>query len=375
MRGWSIILISVLLTNTDSAFAQPHEICRAIVDYGTYDYSNSFSDKQSFSVARYAACDLKIETYQAARQFAGSGGVDIIDLLGAEGSHDVNEKNYKQLREQFCALDFSAASGSDARIRSFRKASTTIANAFVDCVTQLSGFFGYVTQSRNKEAFSISLQNVSEGDPTFLVNEISAQPAKIQCSQDAHLATPEKPITVVGSRVIACRNMTPKKSFLLAVNTSEGSVRGPGRTGIELAGTEETIADLVERVEKLEGRMVPSGTVAFFATPDCPSQGWKRVASQWEGRYLTTAQGGSPTPNLVGKALNVGENRSTGMHTHGYMDHYTAHNPVNRYEGLRGAEWRRNGNPGFGVTPSTTSPTGEEGTNAPYVALTACVKE
>lgn len=127
------------------------------------------------------------------------------------------------------------------------------------------------------------------------------------------------------------------------------------------------IDELVQKVS------LPKGVVLSFNRSTCPS-GWQEFVAA-RGRYIVGLNDSGSLLATVGSPLADQENRATGLHTHSYKDHYTAHNPTERYEGLRGAEWYGSGNPGFGKTTMTTAPSGGlNGTNAPYIQLLNCIK-
>lgn len=110
------------------------------------------------------------------------------------------------------------------------------------------------------------------------------------------------------------------------------------------------IDDLVQKVS------LPKGVVLSFNRTTCPS-GWQEFVAA-RGRYIVGLNDNGTLLATVGRALANREDRPTGSHTHSYKDHYTAQNPTERYEGLRGAEWHGSGNPGFGKITMTTAPSG-----------------
>lgn len=215
-----------------------------------------------------AVCRSQVETYQDARKVETDLGLSIVDFLDGTVGGNLDESSFRSVKDQFCALDFSTASSTDRAILSVRRASATLANAFTDCVTRAQGFFGWVTQTKDRRAFAIELRYVVDGDNRFAVEEISYAPTSIKCKRDAHLATREQPYLAIGSASIGCENLEPEKSFQLIANTTVGTVRA-----VEIVGLDETLGNLTERVQKLEGRAVPSGAVAWFEDATCPG-GW-----------------------------------------------------------------------------------------------------
>jgi hypothetical protein len=254
MNSKFAVLIALLAVNPSAALALPQDICKELTAQGTFDSTGTYTDKQNFELVHAILCSSKFEEYNDAKSLESNANVNIFDVLSASGGEQITATNYRKIRSNYCSSNFSTFSNSDSMITQSRTASRVIATSFVDCVRSLAGFFGYVTQSSNKEAFAIHVQLKSEGDPKFYVTEISAQGSEIACNQDAHKATPKPAsrIEVVGTREFNCVNKDPRKSLLLVVNTTAGSVSAAGRAGIELLGTDATLADLTERVQRLE---------------------------------------------------------------------------------------------------------------------------
>lgn len=120
---------------------------------------------------------------------------------------------------------------------------------------------------------------------------------------------------------------------------------------------------------------LPAGMVSFFDR-SCPS-GWADVSSNWKGRYIVVDDRVGAT---VGSALNAGENRPTGDHTHGApVSFYGGSCPTNPTGNcVRWAEAGAGRGPRSVGGAQTIYPDQGEtivaGTNAPYVTLKACVK-
>lgn len=369
-------LMFLLATVPNNAWGQTQDICRSLLQYGTFDSTDSYTDKQRYNLTRHAVCNSNIETYRQARAFEQSGGIDIIDLISAEGQGAVTEQNYRERRSLFCSKDFAQAWSTDEVVQRTRRASRTLATNFVDCLSRVSGLAGIVTQSRNKESFTISIvYNVaSGGENDFNVTQVSAQPVEIECRQMEHLASEQNPIRSVGSRLMNCINKSPEKSFLLAVSTNRGTIRGVSGGGIELLGTADTISDLTDRLQRVESRVVMSGTISFFQLSDCPD-GW-RDAPELSGRYVVGLQSGGTLGAQVGQALSNQENRPTGKHHHTFIDGRVQHNSAcqRKYEGIA-ADFRSGSPTALCNNDSRTAEFGVEGTNAPYIQLRACRKQ
>lgn len=132
---------------------------------------------------------------------------------------------------------------------------------------------------------------------------------------------------------------------------------------------EKTQQQLVENWEILESNQkTPFGLIGFFDSKTCPS-GWS-VATALQGRYVVGVVDPEEVTTVVGDALKKRENRSTGEHTHAFVDRYNKHNASDGYLGGDGSS---------GSHPFSKMTEGVEnsvpGTNAPYIQLLACIKE
>lgn len=151
----------------------------------------------------------------------------------------------------------------------------------------------------------------------------------------------------------------------------------PNRTRAGLLGGMEMIAKraMTALVLVLVGGCthVPRDMVAFFNTDACP-KGWAAVPQDWQGRYVVV---GENRGQMVGQALDAGENRVTGDHAHNVGQAFAP--PNNCRVDNSCAEYK---DYGFGSRPlnvgsavaRNSGETVKPGTNAPYVALKACAK-
>lgn len=309
-------LMVVLLPS--SVFAQ--EVCKSLLQYGTYDAFDSWSDRERFNFSYHAVCRSKITSYSKAKSASLELGIDIIDVISGALDVGVDEQNFSNMKSQYCSKSYSEASGSSTFMTSVRKASRVLSSSFVDCVTLFrKGFSAHVSQSRNKEAFAVHISYLTDGQSDFSINQVSAQPTEIECAQDEHLASHQNPIERIGSVTLNCRNLNPEKSFILAVNTNRGSLLGPNGSGVELPGVKETISDIKDRLDRLEPNIVQPNTIAFFLTNQCPVS-WSPLSDDLYGRYIVAVREGESIGAVVGKRLDDKENRPVGAHIHKYKD-------------------------------------------------------
>ena len=353
------------LTLPAYAEAQSIEVCKAVTSFGTYDTANIFTNKQKLNQTKNVVCSKSMETYSSAKAASLDIGLDVVSVFDAAFGGSTTTKNYSQRRLEYCKLTYANANASLRLSESYKEASEVISNAFNQCIfliTRQQGFLGYVVQSRNRDAFSIHLSYNTRANNVFKLEGIEAAPSGVTCTRREHKATKAQPIEITGSQTILCKPNQPGDSILLAVNTSVGDIRGPGGSAIELPGTRETLADIQERVEAMEGRLVKPQSIAFFASTSCPF-GWEKY-EEMAGRYVVGLPPGGRLLRRVGKPLSDGENRATGRHAHGYS-------PVAfEYGAKHGGQPRAKvGGPG-----TTNHAGGVDGTNAPYIQLTACIK-
>jgi hypothetical protein len=372
-----VVLLSLLgAFAATSANAITPDACEALTRGGIYDSTSSFSNRQNFELAQDVVCQSKFNTYQDAQSVQSDAGVNIFDVLSASGGETITDTNYRQIREKFCRSNFGTEAQSAKLIESTRTASATIAQAFVDCVSQAQGFFGYVTPTANRESFGIFVQKRGN-NTTFDVTEISATGSDIECKDGDNtlVVSSQRPFRVVGAHTFNCRNLDPQKSLLLVVNTTEGPIGKTGVAGIELPGTSDALSDLLTRVEFLEGQLPAKGTIGFFAVNECP-KGWLPDTASFGRVMVSAGQGQNLTLRSVGDT--GGEERHTMTqeelfpHTHGlhhgaFPQSGTNDTPAPNLLG--------------GWFPNRDAPTGSTGGGVPFnvmqpfIVRTACIKE
>ncbi|MEW8350160.1 MAG: hypothetical protein AB2689_28100 [Candidatus Thiodiazotropha taylori] len=138
-------------------------------------------------------------------------------------------------------------------------------------------------------------------------------------------------------------------------------------------------SELENRIETI-AEFFPSGALMAFDRQECP-EGWEKF-EQASGRVIVASGRGRGLNNrslgeMGGEEVHTLTAAEMPAHSHKYTDHYVAHNPKDRYEGLRGAEWYGSGNPGFGrLHPSTSAVGGNKAHNnmQPYYVATLCRK-
>ncbi len=378
----SIFRIFILLMSTSISVNADTEICKSIVGYGTFDSSDTYTDSERFKLSQHVLCSSSTSTYASAKNSETSLGIPITETLSAAFGKNVGENNFNEARNKFCQLDYTTASSSYYLFQKIRSASSRISRSFNDCVTEVirkQGFFGYVTQSRDKRAFSINLTYRSNADVDYKLLDISSRPGKLECDRAAHLASPEQPLELKGSVTLLCEPSDPDQTFLIAINTDKGDVTGPDGEPIELVGRLETLRDLQSRLTAVESKVTPRNQVAFFNHEECP-QGWSRYHKA-DGRYVLGQQENGELEAVVGSPLSDKENRVVGKHQHNFEDTTFAHpngwsgvSPGPDGNGLR-TEWRHDSGVKRGRIGTKTSFTGKvEGTNSPYIQLLACIK-
>ncbi|MET0273417.1 MAG: hypothetical protein ABW360_10535 [Phenylobacterium sp.] len=114
---------------------------------------------------------------------------------------------------------------------------------------------------------------------------------------------------------------------------------------------------------------LPRGMVAFFQLNGCP-RGWADAPATWQGRYVVATIGGEAPGQVVGDALASRENRPAGAHTHTTGVAFTGGNCSDG----KCARWGGNGAIQRNPLRTDGGDGLKAGTNAPYVALRACVR-
>jgi hypothetical protein len=127
--------------------ASAREVREAPLAYGTFDSTDTFSDKEEFRLVQHLLCRSTITTYQQAVDAEAELGVPILNILEIDFGGSISTATFRTAQESFCQKDFSTASSRESLLVRVRTASQALADAFVDCVTKTRGFFGYATPS------------------------------------------------------------------------------------------------------------------------------------------------------------------------------------------------------------------------------------
>ena len=109
------------------------------------------------------------------------------------------------------------------------------------------------------------------------------------------------------------------------MTTAQRNAIGSPQFGMMIANTDTKKMNMYNGSawEVVGGDSTPTGTIAYFDLTVCPA-GWSE-ATNAKGRYIVGTQNSANKNLAVGQALGDGENRSTGLHSHGVWDPGHAH--------------------------------------------------
>jgi hypothetical protein len=205
-----------------------------------------------------------------------------------------------------------------------------------------------------------------------LLNDVAETKASLKFAQKKADETAQQARNTEAKLVEIQRNVQLGDSVLSEINQLGERV---DQLKIALANDEEFRQKVSAGVTDVPGNAI------LMVDGDCPA-GWKeftpiagRVAvGSGSGKDLTSREKGQ----TGGQESHTLSSEEIPSHSHSYTDHYVGHNPKNRYEGLKGAEWFGSGNPGFGRLNESTSRTGGNQPHnimQPYLVLNFCVQE
>ena len=299
------VMLAFLITSMSSASAQQDfDICKTITSFGTYDANNRFTDQQKLMQAQHTLCSSEFQSHDSARSVSNESGVDFIDFLNLSFGSETTSNNYTERRNEFCEFSYSDMRTSTRLQEAVRRGSDAITRSFNRCISDLAnrqGFFGYITQSSNKNAFSVHLSKRDGGSNSFTLEGIDTAPINSLCKLNGeNLNFPQN---LSGQVTLLCAPDDTDETVLVSVNTSAGDVRGPNGTAVELPGRKDTMSDLVNRITALEGNMIHSSLVAAFDGA-CPV-GWTEYA-RGKGRFIIGANDEFLARDLGGvRSINV----------------------------------------------------------------------
>jgi hypothetical protein len=370
----SVIAATALIFISASAHAQSTaDVCKPILASGIQDTYNATGFSSSVARIRAAVCRQEMDTFSKANAAKNDLGLDVPGYFDLTFGGTTSSSNYQQRYSKFCSTNSTDIEDESSYTTAVSQANVQLASVFDRCVSSALATSGalqaWVRPSSDLKKLTVFVRKSG----TARVVSFSATPSGLTCSDGLQNASARNPILVNGSRSFVCERANNSGPMLIAANTQQdGSLF---QNPVEVPGLDETIAQLSKRVAKVEAQIVPKNTVAHFNRPDCPG-GWEKVADSWRGRYLVSAVVAGTVAQVVGNALAPNENRVTGRHGH-TAD--TAFFGGGCTSDRKCAAWGNGPARGPRDVPptSTKAPDGmtiSDGTNAPYVILTACVK-
>lgn len=364
--------ISAILLFSGTAHAQ-QSVCQIMMKDGLVETRTNAVDDRAVNIVKNIVCSSSFDTYDKGKNAHMGGSFDLIGVLKGSPDDTVNINNYAEKRSKFCEMNTSDFIGSTYRTTSITTINTQLAKEFGNCVRETSqqtgGSYAYLQPSSDLTSFVVkAYKMVGYAD----IEEFSAYPMPTSCTGGLLKASKTNPVRVNGAKEFLCVNSDPNRVVTVVGNfAGDGNMFANDSSAREIPSRKNAIDLLSEKVAKLQKDIeqggAKSGMVAFF-TSRCPSPAWDDY-KKLNGRYVVGVTSEGETEETVGKKLKDKENRAVGKHSHRYQRPNprmaTNANNESRYTTLRNVQ---NGN-------AKTLPEGaEDGTNAPYVQLKACIK-
>ncbi|MBY5991211.1 hypothetical protein [Ferrimonas balearica] len=343
-------------------------VCDPILKAGVHDKYSTFTNRQKFTQTYNLIASQEFDSWEKAKSSGAEIGVNVIDIIDVALGGSSTQQNYGDRRNKYLSISFDSLVSKFGYLQHLEVASSTIAQAFVRCIELTSrdvGFTAWIVPGRNLATFAINARNVKTGgDANFTVQKLGLFPENnVRCNNE------QIPFETESSEIVFSCIKPSESTIQVTMQTSEGNL-----TGVDVLGYEDAINEIRSQINSLSnsGSLVPKGVIAFFSgEPPCPA-GWTEY-TELRGRYAVGLVAGGNLGAVVGSALNDRENRPTGNHTHDILNVFQR----------TPAQYHSGGGSAFDDYPKTLTTTNpnnpasmsfKDGTNAPYVQLTACIK-
>lgn len=273
MRAKHIFICSVCALKLSTAAAQDTQTCDIMAANIPQDVLIQGSSSQQFEAHKSAVCSQENNAWGSASSKTLDGQLTVPGYVDAILGTTSNAQNWGANFSAFCSLDSSTVAASQRAALTVRRVSSAAYAAVVDCVRVIAeqrGIFGALEVNQNRDGFILRVHHRSEGPSEWSITGVTPTPASesFRCAEDLHNASISSPKTIKEATFnIACQK-DPDMSVLVAVNTSAGAL-----PPFRLASFDDELGRIMERLEQVEAARVPSGTVAWFNLPDCPT-GW-----------------------------------------------------------------------------------------------------
>lgn len=354
------VALVFLVTPSLAAAQISSEICKPMLASGLRDVNNTLSSAKKLQRIQDIVCQSKYSTHSSADEVDISGSFNFFNVLEGSPDDSVTAENYSEKWTEFCSLSSSDVVSDNYLNSHVSTINTELAASFTDCVDKVvngGGLQAWVEPSPTLQSLTLWIRKHG----IVAVENFASIPALSSCTPDLLAATAANPYTFSGSQSFVCDRGDASKLAVISGNTqNDGSLFDKP---INLPGLDETITDVMMRLDEVERRGVPRGTIAYFEGP-CPSPQWQEF-TKLQGRYAVGVNSDGDIGEQVGIALTDRENRPVGKHDHGIT-----FSKKNEKASSGSSEHHASS------ASTKTLPAGKvSGTNAPYVQLSACIRK
>lgn len=216
------------------------DICADLFKQGYYDVHHLFTDQRNFQYLQDVICsDTTLTKQQADSKTFASGGTYTQAISGFLNAAD-QQKSFEEQRTLFCGMHLDTSTASSQMVTYTRTISKAATDTMKACFER-SGFHAAVVPSRNLGAFTIKMKNVSEGDSSITVENISHSEA-ITCN----INTPHH---FNSTATIGCTK-APDKTVQISMVTNRGDL-----DPVDVLGTDTVIPDMQKEIKDLTDKI------------------------------------------------------------------------------------------------------------------------
>lgn len=351
------------------------QVCEILATNLRQDEMVQGTDRQRFESHKAILRDNTFASWQKAASSTLFGSVTVPSYVDATLDTTSNEQNWQTNWRTFLSTSFDQIAARSQSLTTIRSASVAAMEQVVKCADVFAesnryGFFAVLERvTDNRDAFAIRFHNRTQASSGWAFNGITISPddPNLTCNGgqiDIQAITPTNPYRVSeASFFLNCRK-SPTTELLITANTTQGA----SSRSFTVNSVQSDLAELRERLQRLEATVVPRGTMAYFAQASCP-QTWEPV-EEARGRYIVGVTPNGRLGHQIGTPLSDGENRPTGAHTHpqgGWPLHINT-------PGTNGIQQGSGGASATAPTQTGSVDGAVTGTNAPYVQYLICRK-
>ena len=365
---------TILFCTLSLSFTARAENCTDIIKLSLVN-SKTVQNEKSFEEEARAFCDEYSKSSSKSKSGGGNVGYGGF-TLGATSA----KSNAQAIAERLCKSSDSSKLRDNAYEQYIQSIAPEAYDSYNHCKT--SGqevLINYISSTETEASIRVGFTKVSLGRSSGFIVDTTPE---INCfwNNSEHPVNQELEIVAGSSKLLKCeRSDSSKQGFINIIDeksTDSSSYRSFPWTsyhnGIPV-GLVASYNDAYQKLQQFNASLKEA--VVYFNNDSCP-EGWDKAPTTWGGRYVVISQENQKVGEVVGTALSVNENRATGKHIHVVPSAFRGGDCQD--EGC--ATWgpkggiKRNSSNTLDTLHNGDTTTVSTGTNAPYVALTGCIK-